>query len=111
MEFALVLPGVLLALITVVEVVVVARTQIQLTAAAREGARLAATNPEPAAAVAAVRGAMGDAGAGVRVSVRRPHRVGAAAEVVAVLPLRVATPLFGGFGVDLRARATMRVER
>lgn len=111
MEFALVLPLVLVTLLAVIEGVVVARTQLQLTAAVREGAREAATNPEPARAVAAVRAALGVGADEVRVSVRRPHRVGAVARVDATLPVRIAAPLFGGFTVHLQASAGMRVER
>ncbi len=111
MEFALVLPLVLVTLLAVVEGVVVARTQLQLTAAVREGAREAATNPEPARAVAVVRAALGPRGSEARVSVRRPHRVGAVAQVSATLPVRVGVPVFGGVSIDLRASAGMRVER
>ena len=53
-EFALVLPLVLLVVFAAVEVAVVARTQLEVVNAAREGAREAATNPDPAAAVGVV---------------------------------------------------------
>lgn len=52
-EFALVLPLVLLALLAAVEVVVVARTQLEVGHAAREGARQAATVPDVERAVTA----------------------------------------------------------
>ena len=110
-EFALVLPLVLFVMLAAVEVAVAARVQLEVTGAAREGAREAATTPEPERAVAAVRRALGDAGRRARVSVVREHVVGGTAEVVVRLRHRVASPLFGGFDVTLVGRAVMRVER
>jgi len=111
-EFALVLPLVLLVLLAAVEVAVAARAQLEVAAAAREGAREAATSVEPERAVAAVRRALGGAaGSRARVSVVREHIVGGTAEVVVRLRHRVASPLFGGFEVTLVGRAVMRVER
>ena len=110
-EFALVVPLVLLLLLGVVEVGLVARGQLMVISAAREGAREAAATPDPAAAVRAARAALGDAGSTARVSVRRPHVVGQPARVRVVMPYRVATPLLGGFSIDLTASAVMRVER
>ena len=48
-EFAIVLPLVLVVLVASVELVSVARVQLEVTQAAREGARHAATNVDPAA--------------------------------------------------------------
>jgi Flp pilus assembly protein TadG len=110
-EFALVLPLVLVVLLGAVEVAVLARAQLEVSQAAREGAREAAATPDPAAAVAAVRRFLGDSGAEARVSVSRDHVVGGRAEVVVRVPHRVAAPLFGGFTVHLEGRCTMRVER
>ena len=110
-EFALVVPLVLLLLLGVVEVGLVARGQLMVISAAREGAREAAATPDPAAAVRAARAALGDAGSTARVSVRRPDVVGQPARVRVVMPYRVATPLPGGFSIDLTASAVMRVER
>lgn len=111
-EFALVLPLVLVVLLGAVEVAVLARAQLEVSQAAREGAREAATVPDPAAAAAAVRRFLGGAmGAEARVSVSRDHVVGGRAEVVVRVPHRVAAPLFGGFNVHLEGRCTMRVER
>jgi hypothetical protein len=110
-EFALVVPLVLALLLAVVEVAVVGRAQLELIGAAREGAREAAANPDPASAVRAARGALGSGGAAAVVSVRRPHVVGGRAEVSVRLPYRVAAPFLGGFTVELSARAAMRVER
>lgn len=112
LEFALALPLVLLVLLAVVEMAVVARTQLELVQAAREGAREAATVPDPARAVSAVRAALGpELAARARVSVRRPAVVGGRAEVVVRLPMRLGVPLLGGLPFELRARAVMRVER
>jgi hypothetical protein len=47
----------------------------------------------------------------VRVAVSRPAEVGKSAVVNLVLPHRLAAPLLGGWTVELRARAVMRVER
>jgi hypothetical protein len=107
----MVIPLVILALFAVVEVALVARTQLELVNAAREGARQAATVVDPADAVAAVRAALGPNGRQAVVAVRRPHVVGRMAEVTVRLRHRLASPVFGGMPVELRARAVMRVER
>ena len=112
MEFALVVPLVLVVLLGAVEVALVARAQVEVSHAAREGAREAAASPDPSRAVAAVRAVLGsEAGARARVSVARDHRVGGRAQVVVVVPHRVAAPLLGGWTVQLEGRASMRVER
>ncbi len=110
-EFALVVPLVLALILGLVEVALVARTQMEVVNAAREGAREAAASPDPADAVRVARAALGDIGSAARVSVRRPDVVGRLAEVRVVLPYRVAALLFGGVSVDVTARAVMRVER
>lgn len=110
-EFALVVPLVLMLAFAVVEVSVVARTQLEVVNAAREGAREAAVNPNPAAAVGVVQDSLGAAGVRARVRVSRPHVVGGRAAVVVRLPHTLAAPLFGGVTVELQARSVMRVER
>jgi Flp pilus assembly protein TadG len=111
-EFAIVVPLVLVVLLASVELVAVARLQLEVTNASREGARRAATDLDPARAVEAARAALPESvAAGARVSVARPHRVGAQAEVRVVLPYRFAAALFGGLEVELSARAVMRVEQ
>lgn len=110
-EFALVIPLVLALLLGLVEVALVARTQLEVVNSAREGAREAAASPDPADAARAARSALGSHGASARVSVRRPDVVGERAEVSVVLPYRVAAPLLGGVAVEITARASMRVER
>lgn len=109
-EIALVLPVVFILLIGVVEVAVVARTQLEVSQAAREGAREAATNPEPERAVAVVTTFLEGRGR-PRVTVSREQHIGGRAEVVVRLRHRVAAPMLGGFGVTLVGRSVMRVER
>lgn len=112
MEFALVLPVVLLLLLATVEVVVVARTQLDVGHAAREGARQAATVPDVERAVAAARRSLPTGIAGsARVTVERQHHVGGTARVTVSVTHPVVAPLFGGFDVTLRSSAVMRVER
>ncbi|MCH7584589.1 MAG: pilus assembly protein [Acidobacteria bacterium] len=111
-EFALVLPLLLLVLLASVEVVVVARTQLQLGHAAREGAREAATTPDLERAIAAVQRSLDDGAASrVRVSIDRQQHVGGTARVTATLRHSIAASLFGGFTVTLSSSAVMRVER
>lgn len=110
-EFALVLPLILVVLLGIVEVAVVARSEIQLVHAAREGAREAAASPDTRRSSAAVRAALGEAGRRARISVTRPTQVGEKATVRVSLKHTVAAPFFGGFSLDLKAQSTMRVER
>ena len=110
-EVALVIPIVLLLLVALVEVAVVARVQIELLGAARQGARVAATNPDPAVAVDAVHEALSEGlTASVIVTVERPAVVGREAVVRLSLRHYLAAVLFGGVPVDLSARSVMRVE-
>jgi len=110
-EFALVIPIVLLLLVALVEVAVVARVQIELLGAARQGARAAATNPDPAVAVDAVHEALSEGlMKSVVVTVERPAVVGREAVVRLSLRHHLAAALFGGVPVDLSARSVMRVE-
>ena len=111
MEFALILPLVLALLFGLVEVAVVARSEIQLLHAAREGARAAAASPDTAEAARAARASLGPSGPNARIAVSRPAMVGELATVTIRLRHDVAAPLFGGFPVELSANASMRVER
>lgn len=111
-EFALVLPLVVLVLVASVELVAVTRLQLEVVHAAREGARHAATSPNVEDAVAAVRSALPASVADrAVVTVERPHAVGAAARVSVRLPHRFAAVLFGGLAMDVTGRAVMRVEQ
>lgn len=96
----------------IVELALVARTQLELVGAVREGARVAATSPDPARAASAVRAAMpARIREAVRVTVSRPARVGGAATVEAEVRHHLVSPLLDRLVVPLSARATMRVER
>lgn len=111
MEFALVVPLILLVVLAVGEVAVVARVQLEVVNAAREGAREAAVSPDPAQALAAARTALGGAADSARINVSREHVVGGAARVEVTVPYTLAPALFGGAVVELRGAATMRVEQ
>lgn len=112
MEFALVLPVVLLVLLASVEVVVIARTQLDVGHAAREGAREAATVPDVERAIAAARRALPPTvAASARVTVERQQHVGGTARVTVTVRHPVVALVFGGFDVTLRSSAVMRVER
>lgn len=111
-EFALLIPLVVAVLVGVVEVAVAARAQLQVSHAAREGAREAATAPDPERAIAVVKTVLGpELASTARVVVERDHHVGGRADVTVAATHRVAGPLFGGFGVTLRGHASMRVEQ
>jgi len=111
-EAALVLPFVAMLLLAVVQVGMVVRAQVLVTHAAREAARAAAVDPDPAAARAAAERAAqldpdrltvdvtGRAGPGSRLTVR--VRYAAATDVP------VVGSLLGD--VHLEGTATMRVE-
>lgn len=110
-EFVLVVPLILLVVVACLEVAVLARTRLVVVAAAREGARVAATQPDPAAAARAVRGALGELGDSARITVTRPHVVGRPATVQVEVRQALRTPLLEHLSVPLGGRATMRVER
>ncbi len=111
MELALLIPLIVLMLAMVIEVALAARLQIEVVGAAREGARVAATTPDPAAALLAATNALGARGRDATVAVHRPHVVGAPAEVKVSLLYRVGLPLLDVITVPLSATAVMRVER
>jgi len=111
-EFALVLPLVLLVLLASVEVVVIARTQLEVGHAAREGARQAATAPDVERAVSAARGSLpASVASTARVTVERQQHVGGTARVTVSVRHPIVAPFLGGFEVTLRSSAVMRVER
>lgn len=111
-EFFLVIPMVILVLVAGIQVVSVARARIELLGAVREGARVAATTPDPARAVDAVQAALPPAVRDrVRISVSRPSVAGRPARVTARVRHLLGQPLLEDFGVELTASATMLVER
>ena len=111
-ELFLVLPIALLVLVASIQLIGVARARIELQGAVREGARVAATTPDPSRAVEAVLAALSPGmREAARVSVERPSRVGAVATVTISIRHHLGQPFPSSLGVDLSARATMRVER
>ncbi|MCZ6567885.1 MAG: TadE/TadG family type IV pilus assembly protein [Actinobacteria bacterium] len=111
-EFFLVVPLLIVVLVGGLQVVSLARARIELLGAVRDGARVAATSPDPAKAVEAVQNALAPSVRDrVRISVSRPGVVGAPARVSARLRHRLGAPFPDHFGVDLSASATMLVER
>jgi len=110
-ELFLVLPIVLLVVVASIQLVGVARARIELQSAAREGARVAATTPDPSRAVDAVLASLPPKMRGlVRISVERPSRVGAVATVSVTMRHSLGRPFPTGLAIDLSARATMRTE-
>lgn len=105
------LPVVLVLILALIEVGSVAREQIQLWAAAREGARMAATNPDVNAAVAAAGDALGALTDRTRITVTRPAVVGQIARVDLTLLHTIDLPLVGDLTFEIEAGAGMRVER
>lgn len=111
-EFFLVVPLIVLVLVASLQVIGLARVRIELQGAVRDGARVAATTPDPAKAVEAVLLALPPAWRDhTRVSVERPSRVGVPARVTAKLKHHLGPPFPSGFGVSVRASASMRTER
>jgi len=111
-EFFLVLPMVILVLVAGLQVVGVARARIELIGAVREGARIAATTPDPARAVDAVQAALPpEARDRVRISVSRPGVVGKPAKVSGTLSHQLFAPLPTDLSVEISASAVMLVER
>lgn len=110
-EATLIVPIVLLVLLACFELVSLAVTRIELVAAAREGARVAASSADPALAVAAARAALGEPLSSLaRVSVRRPQVSGRQAVVEVEVRRRLRTPLLDSIAVPIVARAVMVVE-
>jgi Flp pilus assembly protein TadG len=108
----LVLPILVLVVVASLQLVGVARARLELQGAAREGARVAATTPDPAKAVEAVLASLpSEMRDRARVSVERPSRVGAVATVTVSVRHPLGRPFPPTLGVDLSARATMRTER
>ena len=113
-EFALVLPIVLVVLLALVQVAVLARDRLVLTEAARAGARAAAVEASDDAAAAAARAAA----AGLDpdrlvVHVARTGERGSAVTVSVSYEVAIVAPLAGWLfpsSVGLGAEATMRQE-
>lgn len=111
-EFFLVVPLLILVLVAGIQVISVARARVELLGAVREGARVAATTPDPAKAVEAVRLALPpEQRDRTRIAVTRPGVVGRPAKVTATLRHQLFGPLLEGLTVDVNASASMYVER
>ena len=111
-ETALVLPLIVLFLLAVVQVGLIVRAQVLVTHAAREAARAAAVDPDPAAAGEAAGAATSlDPG---RLQVDVGGRDGRGSQVHVRVRYRAATdvPIVGALVGDvvIAAEATMRVE-
>ncbi len=110
-EAVLVLPIILLVLVAVAELFLIAVTRLEMEAAAREGARVAATHPDPARAAQAVRGALSPGLTDkVRIEVTAASVVGAAVRVEVSMRYRPVTPLLDRFSLVLNSRAVMQRE-
>jgi hypothetical protein len=109
---ALAIPTLVLVLLAMLEVVVVARLQLELVAAAREGARVAATVVDPGAAVRAAQNVTGPGiSERIRVEVTRPTVPGRLAAVRVSLRHQLVTPLLRWVTIEVSGQAVMRVER
>jgi len=111
-EFFLVVPLLIVVLAAGIQVISVARARVELLGAVREGARVAATTPDPAKAVEAVRDALAPEDRDrVRIAVSRPSVVGRPAKVTATYRHILVIPFLEDLGVSVSASASMRVER
>ncbi len=110
-EAALVIPIILMVLVAVAELFMIAVTRLEMEAAAREGARVAATHPDPARAAAAVKSSLPVGVAEkVRVEVTGAQVVGHPVTVVVSMRYRPVTPFLDRLVVLLRSRAVMQRE-
>lgn len=112
MEVALALPVVICVLLAVIQVALVARSQILVTHAAREAARQMAVDPDQARAAAVARATPGLDPQRVSVVVGPRGPVGSTVAVSVVYRAPTDVPLVGAlFGdPELRATVSMRVE-
>jgi len=108
-EFAFVLPLLVLGMLAIVQTGLVVRDQLGAVHAAREGVRVASVEPDPARAVRAARRTL--PGAAVHVGARPD--IGGEITVDVSYTSVTDLPLVGALfpDPDLHASATMRVER
>lgn len=111
-EVALALPVVVLALLLVVQVGLVARSQLQVAAAAREGARAAAVDAAPGAAERAALGSAGLRPERTRVEAGPRGSIGSTVRVTVTYRAPTEVPLVGPLVGEptLTASVVMRVE-
>jgi len=112
-ELALVLPFVVVLLLALVQLGVVVRDQILVVHAAREAARAAAVDKDPAAAETAAADGSGLPAARLHVDVTGRGAPGSRVAVTVAYRSPTDIPLVGAAVRDLtlRGHATMRVER
>jgi hypothetical protein len=112
-ELALALPFLGLLLLAVLQAALVARDQVLVVHAAREGARQAAVDPSPGAARAGAEAAGPLAGGRLDVEARGRGRPGSRVRVTVRYRAPTDVPLVGPLvgDVAVSARAAMRVER
>ena len=108
-EFALLLPVVLISLLAIVQVGLVVRDELGVVHAAREAARAASVDPDPAAARRAAHRTL----SGSEVTVGPRPEVGGEIEVTVRYRSVTRLPLVGPLFPDpeLHATASMRAER
>lgn len=108
-EFAFVLPLVVMAMLALIQVGLLVRDHLAVVHAAREAARAASVEPDPAHAIAAAHRTLPHAD----VDVGPRPRVGGAITVEVRYRSVTDVPLVGRLFPDpeLHARAVMRVER
>jgi TadE-like protein len=108
-EFALLLPVMVLVALAIIQVALIARDQLAVVHAAREAARAASVDPDPSAAEEAAHRTVPDA----LVDVTDRPEVGEEISVVVVHVSATDLPLVGPLIPDVTqvARATMRVEK
>lgn len=112
MEFFVILPIVFVVLLAGIQVVAAAQVKVELQGAAREGVRVAATTPDPSAAVAAVEAALSpDHRDSTSISVVRPALPGQLASVTVKHRHTVEMFLLPDLAFDITARAAMRTEK
>lgn len=110
-EAALVIPIIVVVMVAVAELFMIAVTRLEMEAAAREGARVAATRPDPARAAAAVKSSLPRGLADrVRVEVTGAQVVGHPVTVVVSMKYRPVTPFLDRLVVRLQSRAVMQRE-
>lgn len=110
-EAALVIPIIVVVMVAVAELFMIAVAKLEMEAAAREGARVAATRPDPARAAAAVKSSLpGGLADRVRVEVTGAHVVGHPVTVVVSMKYRPVTPFLDRLVVRLQSRAVMQRE-
>jgi Flp pilus assembly protein TadG len=108
-EFALLLPVVVMAALAVVQTALIVRDHVATVHAAREAARAASVDPDPASAARAARRVL----SGVHVQVGPRPAIGEQITVEVSYVSVTDLPLVGALFPDprLRAKVVMRVER